>query len=372
MIVGLCLFVLLLFLAVESWGLHSWRKAVPVRVHVHGTRGKSSITRELARILREQGWRVLAKTTGDAPEYILPDGSIKSIRRMGPARIQEHVRILRMAARWKADALVVEGMALQPENIWQSEQILQATHAVIANVRPDHEESMGEGRLGVARTLGLMIPEGGRLFTAQEEGAVLLEECARRRNCVFVPVKTHGPDAQAGELARAVAGDILGRTAEAAEPVPSRRTGRFVWQGMPVVWYDFFSANDVVSSNVLWQQIPEQDDSLNVALLATRADRPLRTRAFVDWLLEDTSFDLVQVVGDHAGYAFLRALRKNRGRKGNVFWRPLLSKRQVLDHLYREAGIRGQKRLVFAGLGNFHGGGERWRAFWNSLEGSSC
>jgi len=41
---------------------------IPVRVHVNGTRGKSSVTRLIAAGLRSTGRRVFAKTTGwDAP-----------------------------------------------------------------------------------------------------------------------------------------------------------------------------------------------------------------------------------------------------------------------------------------------------------------
>ena len=63
------------------------------------------------------------------------------IRRLGPARIQEHVATLRKAAQLKVDALIVEGMALAPETVWQSQNILAADQAVITNTRPDHAEN---------------------------------------------------------------------------------------------------------------------------------------------------------------------------------------------------------------------------------------
>ncbi len=209
MLYWICLAVVVLPMVVERLLVRRWRARIPLLVHVHGTRGKSSTVRDCARLLREQGLNVLAKTTGDAPEYVLPDGSVKAIRRIGPPRIQEHVAILRKAARLRVDAVVVEGMALSAETVWQSERILRATHAVITNTRPDHAECMGSGRSGVAATLGLMIPENGELFTAAEEGVEQLAEISRRKNCSIRIVKSFSSLHQLGCLANAVAAAVL-------------------------------------------------------------------------------------------------------------------------------------------------------------------
>ena len=42
-------------------------KAIPVRIHVNGTRGKSSVTRLIAAGLRQAGMIACAKTTGTLP-----------------------------------------------------------------------------------------------------------------------------------------------------------------------------------------------------------------------------------------------------------------------------------------------------------------
>ena len=41
---------------------------IPIRIHVNGTRGKSSVTRLIAAGLRAGGKRTFAKTTGTAPQ----------------------------------------------------------------------------------------------------------------------------------------------------------------------------------------------------------------------------------------------------------------------------------------------------------------
>ena len=47
---------------------------IPIRVHVNGTRGKSSVTRLIAAGLREGEIRTFAKTTGTSPRIINDKG----------------------------------------------------------------------------------------------------------------------------------------------------------------------------------------------------------------------------------------------------------------------------------------------------------
>src|SRR4030067_801026 len=88
-------------------------RSIPVRIHVNGTRGKSSVTRLIAAGLREAGIKTFAKTTGALPRVIIHDGSEYPVFRRGSVHIIEQVRIIAFAARNKAEALVIECMALQ-------------------------------------------------------------------------------------------------------------------------------------------------------------------------------------------------------------------------------------------------------------------
>jgi hypothetical protein len=325
--------------------------------------------------------RVLAKTTGDAPEIILPDGRIRPVRRLGPPRIKEHIDILRQAARLQAGAVVAEGMALQPETVFASELILRATHAVITNVRPDHRETMGPGREGVCRTLGLMLPERGVLFTSRESGAEELQRMAAARgiDCVVVEGAELG---QARDLAAAVCAGVQGGGDFAALPrngSPSNEAAelRFAqlrehfqcenalaWNGLPVRHYDLFSANDVVSAGLLLQDggFGRLENCLKIALLATRADRPLRTGEFLEWLGSVPLFDGIVPVGDHAAYVWLR------GGKNVLRENPFIRPDRLLTRLCRAAKAGGRSGLTVAGLGNAHGYARRWRAFLAGME----
>lgn len=377
MLFWICLALVLVPLAAESLLLRRRRGRLAARVHVHGTRGKSAVVRLTAARLRALGFRVLAKTTGDAPEWIFPDGSTRPLRRTGPARIREHALLLDKASRLGADVVIAEGMALHPETVWMSERLLRATHAAVVNVRPDHEESMGPGREGVIRTLSLMIPAEARLHVGREAGAADLaaRAAARRTHCRATAAaggKTgKSPLAHPACLARALAADIaadLGHPISAEDEAPSGLAPphdmNMRLHGVLVTARDLFSANDVLSTRLLLGDFAPWNDpeTYRVALLATRFDRPLRTQAFLDWLERDTRPDCLVPAGSHAAYACLRACLRGQADRVAVWGLlPGLGPERLLVRLVRRARARGRAKLGVVCLGNARGWAESWR-----------
>ena len=115
-----------------------------IRIHVNGSRGKSSVTRLIASGLRAGGLKTLAKTTGTAPRIIDENGKDRIIHRLRSASIGEQVRLLRNFAKKKPGAVVIECMAVNPQYQWVAEQkMIQSTISVMTNVRPDHLDEMG-------------------------------------------------------------------------------------------------------------------------------------------------------------------------------------------------------------------------------------
>ncbi|SVE33996.1 uncharacterized protein METZ01_LOCUS486850, partial [marine metagenome] len=114
----------ILLLIIISLGLiesHFHRLALaqlPIRIHVNGSRGKSSVTRLIAAGLRAGGLKTLAKTTGTAPRIIDENGKDRIIHRLRSASIGEQVRLLRNFAKKKPDAVVIECMAVNPQYQW--------------------------------------------------------------------------------------------------------------------------------------------------------------------------------------------------------------------------------------------------------------
>ena len=153
---------------VEAWLYRRRLNGIPIRVHVNGTRGKSSVARLIAAGLRGGGIRTCAKTTGTLARMIFPSGEELPIFRPARANVIEQKRVVRAAANVNAEALVIECMALQP--LLQSTcelQLVRSTHGVITNARADHLDVMGPGRLDVATALSGTTPVGGKLFTAE-------------------------------------------------------------------------------------------------------------------------------------------------------------------------------------------------------------
>jgi len=184
--------ILTLFLLLTALGLWEMlrhrrcRRRIPIRVHVNGSRGKSSVTRLIAAGLRAGGYRVFAKTTGSAARIILPDQAELPIRRRGGPNIREQIGIFRQAVAAKADALVLECMAVRPDLQWATEhRIVKATHGVITNIRPDHLEAMGPRLSDVAESLSSTIPRDADFFTAEERFGDLLRARSRKNRTRF-------------------------------------------------------------------------------------------------------------------------------------------------------------------------------------------
>src|SRR5215510_9912197 len=106
---SLILLVYILFIA--YWRLqqvaHEKRlRSFKVRIHVNGIRGKSTVTRLIAGVLREAGYRTVAKTTGSAAVTIDFDGNDVPIQRDGPANVKEQQDIIATWDEIMPDAMV--------------------------------------------------------------------------------------------------------------------------------------------------------------------------------------------------------------------------------------------------------------------------
>ncbi|WKX73548.1 poly-gamma-glutamate synthase PgsB [Streptomyces sp. XD-27] len=163
---------------------------IPTRVLVNGIRGKSSITRLCAGALRGGGLVTVAKTTGTAARFIHPDATEEPVyRKFGIANIVEQIGIVRRAAAYRPDALVIECMAVMPalQEVNQ-EKLIRSTIGVLCNVREDHLAEMGPTLDDVARSLSRSMPVGGVCVTAEQERLHILKEEADKRRCHLIAV----------------------------------------------------------------------------------------------------------------------------------------------------------------------------------------
>ncbi len=289
-------------------------RAVPVRIHVAGTRGKSTTTRLIAAGLRAGGRRVVAKTTGTAPRLILPDGNERPWPRRGPASVGEQTRLFAQAARLGADVVVVECMAIRPELVWASEtHLIQATTAVITNARPDHFEDLGDDPKVAADALRWAVPTGGRLIVADEAVTPDLRTWTTVRGtgltmvdtADLAPQQVNRALALAVCAAHGVAADVAGPAMESAATDPGMfSTHLLAIDGKAVRFANAFACNDAGSLALLWQTVPAGGNQ--VVLLNARRDRPLRTQRLLDFLAAQAPLAALFIVGDPLAVSFAR------------------------------------------------------------------
>jgi gamma-polyglutamate synthase len=183
-----CCLVLFTAGVVEQRRHHANLRRIPTRVLVNGIRGKSSITRLCAGALRGGNLTVVAKTTGTAARLIYPDATEEPVyRKFDIANVVEQIGIVRRAAAYHPDALVIECMAVNPalQEVNQT-KLIESTIGVLCNVRQDHLAEMGPTLDDVARSLSRSMPVGGVCVTAERERYPILRAEARRRNCRLV------------------------------------------------------------------------------------------------------------------------------------------------------------------------------------------
>jgi len=166
--------VFLLVFVFFAYGILEYRRhsyninQIPVRIHVNGTRGKSSVTRLIGGGLNGGSKRVFVKITGTRPRIIDVDGIESPVRRVGAANIIEQLEITRQAVVDKAEYFVVECMALFPSLQYITEhQMIRSHVGIITNIREDHLDVMGPSIEDVANAICNTIPKNGTLFTAE-------------------------------------------------------------------------------------------------------------------------------------------------------------------------------------------------------------
>ncbi len=299
------LLVVVLFGIWEAYRLKSDLPKIPIRVHVNGTRGKSSVTRLIAGGLREKGIITCAKTTGTLPRIILPDGSEYPVFRPSGARLSEQGRIISVAVSYHAQALVIECMALQPALQWLSEsKLVKATHGVITNARADHLDVMGPEEKDVALALAGTTPAHEKLFTAERRHLPVFVDATRDRKTKLFSVGDREIAAIKDEemerfaylehkenvaLALQVCLDfgIDRETAMKgmwkATPDPGATTISHIrFFGRHIYFVNGFSANDPESTERLWnmaiERFPEVEKK--ILILNCRLDRPNRSEQF--------------------------------------------------------------------------------------------
>ncbi len=293
--------------ALESYRHKRALRQIPTRIHVNGTRGKSSVTRLIAAGLRAGELRTCAKTTGTLARMIMPDGQEFPIYRPSKPNVLEQLRIVRTAADQGAQVLVIECMALQPSlQSLSEEKLVRANHAVITNARADHLDVMGPEEPDVAKALAGMIPPGGNLYTAERRHLdIFREACADRGTNLIAITEEDIAKITAEDLAGfryiehaenlavalkvcadlGVAKEVALAGMKSASPDPGVLTDHALeFFGRHIRFVNAFAANDPESTERIWSMVSSQHAHLQrrIAVVNCRADRADRSRQLAE------------------------------------------------------------------------------------------
>lgn len=278
-----------------------------VRIAVTGTRGKSSMVTWLHEAFLARGYDTYAKVTGEDP-HSLYNGTRHPIERSGPVKLYETAAELRRFE--PVDVLVVENQGIREYTTrLVNEDYVDPTLVVLTNVRRDHLDTLGEGYLGIARSLARSVPPGSRVVTGERNPEVLayLERELDRRDATLV--RAVGPEVPLDPAAEQVA--LLEATLVLAGVTPLRPAERAAFADrFEMAWarvpggrvFDAANVNDVESTELVRRALQGDTPEVFQPLVYFRADRPGRTATYVqylNWLAEEGLIEQVRIVGAH-------------------------------------------------------------------------
>ncbi len=324
-LVGLAVLLAMAMAVLAYWrisvtGHHRRLDQLEVRVHVNGIRGKSTVTRLVAGVLREGGYVTVAKTTGSAARVIERRGEETPIFRRGAPTINEQIDVVTAHVDSDVEALVIECMAVRPlYQQYSQEYMVRSDITIITNVREDHQEEMGETLEQIADSMAVTTPMNGVLITAESRPHLrerLRQRAAERGSRLIYadPESVSDEDMRGFDYLQfkdnvatglAVA-QLLGIRRETAvqgmwKAVPDVgvvRLRTYDIAGKRILWVPMFAANDresvVLTFDTLQAQFPS--GAPVIGILNNRADRGRRAELFAEMVPTDLAPYLDHVI----------------------------------------------------------------------------
>lgn len=307
-------------------------KSIPIRIHVNGTRGKSSVTRLIAAGLRAGKLKTLAKTTGTLPRIIDENGLEIPVKRPHMVNIIEQLKIIDFMRQRNPDAIVMECMAVMPEYQYVCERhMLRSTVGVITNTRLDHIREMGPTLENVTLSLCNTLPPGKIAFVSERPMLPVIQEAAKKTNTTIVSTHHHEvtseemagfdylehPDNVTLALEVCKHLNIDRQTAlegmhKAFPDVGAMKIFRFRKNGRRMYFINALAANDPDSTYEIWQRVEEMfhDRVQLIVMLNSRADRFERSVQLLE-MLQKIPFDQIALTGQKQEQVISNAVRMN-------------------------------------------------------------
>ena len=377
--------LLILWLGIKEKRRHANRlKKIPLRININGIRGKSTITRMAYSVLREDHYRVIGKTTGTDARmmYWFTQKEYDVIRKPQGANIGEQRDIIRKVVKQKANALVNECMAVNPDyQITFQKDLVKANIGVIVNVMEDHMDVLGPTLKDVAQAFTATIPYNGKLVVMKDEYTDFFAKEAKKRNSEIIVVnKDEIPESYLRKfdylvfpdnvaivlgIAEAVGVDyetaLQGMLNAPADP-GAVRIKYFHANNTQNVFVNAFAANEPKSTKAILNKVESYNYlyKKKIIILNCRSDRIDRTQLFVENFLEDVDYDVLICTGKSTQMVS-NLMQKMPDKKY------LNYEGQEFSEIEKGIMHESENALVFC-VGNIHGPGGRIAEFIEGIE----
>lgn len=368
------IFVLLFF---EKYLIASSISKIPIRILVNGTRGKSTVVKNISSLLRSNKIKTFSKITGATPTFFLDDTKHTKIKRRGGARITEQFNMMRKAAKNNSEAIVLECMSINPELQKVESKVLQPQYYVITNIREDHLEEMGSNSEEWIDVICSAIPDNCTVVTAEKKYFKEIQEYAVKKNCKVISISldmgntginSFGFQSENFKLASAIAKDLnlvdYKSIDEIVKPGDEKIVNEFILNEFKVKFVNGFAINDVPSAQMLIDELKQKSllHSDLIVIFNSRADRPIRSVKFAEWMATLEHVTKYIITGDNSNLV-IRTMHKNGVNKNSIIrwnYKHALSAKESLKEI-----IKNDTCII--GLGNIK---ETGFAIINSLNES--
>ena len=296
-------------------------EATDIRIVVSGIRGKSSTVKRLDDVFNRRGYDVLTKITGNQPTLI-QNGDVIPIERPGPyTTLYENTNVLR--------EFIPIFDSYSPENvaIFENQGITEYTTrlfnqrfvkphvVVIANIRQDHQDTLGKTRRDIARAFARTIPPDTHVVSGELHPVLHDYMQAEIEQAGATLTQVSIPEDQRGRLGAETiyaTNDVL-RVLD-KDPVPEEQLNAYLdaiqpeWQDVPGGQvFNGAEINDIESTEAIRRALAGDDRILPFVYL--RGDRRSRTASFASYLNTLADRDLIHKA--RAGGAFTDVFASN-------------------------------------------------------------
>jgi hypothetical protein len=292
-----------------------------IRIVVSGIRGKSSTVKRLDDVFNRRGYDVLTKITGNQPTLIR-NGDVIPIDRPGPyTTLYENINVLRefnpiFESYTPENVAIFENQGITEYTTRLFNQRFVKPHVVvIANIRQDHQDTLGKTRRDIARAFARTIPPDTHVVSGELHPVLheYMSEEIERAGATLTQVSI--PDDQQGRIGAETVyavNDVL-RLLD-MDPVPEAQLNEYLdaiqpeWVQIPGGQvFNGAEINDIESTEAIRRSLAGENYILPFVYL--RSDRRSRTASFANYLNTLVDRDLIKEA--RAGGAFTDVFASN-------------------------------------------------------------